>query len=547
MKKSLIALAMTIAVTSFTVAYSQPAVTFADVPGTWAQTHINTVTDLNIMNGYTDGRFHPEAWVTRGEFSNMSVRALALPTERISRIKSLNNLSRNSLRFGTVDNPAWISAYPSNVFRPENPVRRVEALTALAGTLDRPLVSREDASLILEGYEDAELIPANVRREVATAIHHGLYTMPPGTPSNRLEPQRPITRAEVAVLMDNLRQNRDITIAAGEPLVTYERTAAVTEITEGTALALGAPDTVLKESPVYKGTMLGFTQPTDRLWLHNAVPYRTPADTVVPSRQYGLHTATGIEPLKITELPAGTTFMGTVAKSVYSEYNRPGDPVLLILNHPLSNAEGRMVAPAGSQILGRVIGVSPHNVTNQPALLGLHFYEIVTPTGERLAINATVANTAGYLQAQNLEGVVVNPQRSTAALKREISASEGGLYGTKSGKMDVLDTPLVTLAAPQPLRSVSSLSTPNVLLGVGDRLQLRPGSPALPPEGFRISAVKGFDFFKKSKCPTQCEVQEGTASVREINAQEAQILEERLRHPNMTLPQKQPPVVVPVQ
>lgn len=212
----------------------------------------------------------------------------------------------------------------------------------------------------------------------------------------------------------------------------------------------------------------------EQLWItHSAVPYRSSADTIPEFRQVNTTTTpTNLAAQTPVNLPPNTTFTGTVAKALYSEYNKPGDPVMLILDHPLFDTSGKIVAPAGSKVLGFVNSVISKNATNEDAQLGITFNGLITPTGQRIPINATIANADGVLKATELQGVVFNPGHSTAALKREISASQGAYYGIKQGKEQVLDEPMVQQVSSQPLDPMDKRAG-NIVIGVGDRLQLR--------------------------------------------------------------------------
>jgi hypothetical protein len=218
------------------------------------------------------------------------------------------------------------------------------------------------------------------------------------------------------------------------------------------------------------------------------MPYRNPSDTIEQYRNPTVHPVTGVEPIKAANLPADTTFTGTVAKTIYSEYNRPGDPVMLILDHALMGSDNSVVAPAGSRVLGTVISVLPANTSNDKAELGIRFHEIIRPDGQRLSIDAGVNNADGILRADTPESVVFSGNRSTKALQNEIAASEGGLFGTKQGKMYVLDTPLTRLGSDRPLAYTDRPARTDVVLAVGDKLQVRVG-PA--PSGMNTGSQTG--------------------------------------------------------
>ena len=49
---------------------------FSDIGGHWAEESIQAMAQAGIVNGYTDGTFHPEAYVTRAEFVKMLLELL---------------------------------------------------------------------------------------------------------------------------------------------------------------------------------------------------------------------------------------------------------------------------------------------------------------------------------------------------------------------------------------------------------------------------------------------------------------------------------------
>lgn len=490
MKKSnLIALAVTLTLATGAAAYA--ATNYSDVSGNWAQTDINTMVDMKVMSGYNDGNFHPDAWITRAEFTQMAGKSLGLEASKADTVPSFKQVSKNNLGFSNVDNEQWISSYPSGVFRPANPVRRAEALAAVGGALNKPLVSEAEANEILGKYSDGDQVPANARREVATAIKYNLYAIDPASGTDQIEPLRPISRAETAALLNDLYENRDIAIVQnGEVIASNQQqgadmsTSTETTTTTGSSAVsggYGAADTETETKTTTtsvrdeEGGKIGYNELSqEQLWItHSAVPYRSSADTIPEFRQVNTTTTpTNMATQTPVSLPPNTTFTGTVAKALYSEYNRPGDPVMLILDHPLFDTSGKIVAPAGSKVLGFVNSVISKNMTNEDAQLGISFNGIITPDGQRIPINATVANADGVLKSTELQGVVFNPGHSTAALKREISASQGAYYGIKQGKEQVLDQPMVQQVSSQPLDPMDKRPG-NIVIGVGDRLQLR--------------------------------------------------------------------------
>src|SRR5690349_13694131 len=151
MKKHWIALAVTITLAAGMSA-SYAATTYSDVNSSWAQSDINAVVNNNIMSGYNDGMFHPDAWVTRSEFVQMSSKTLGIPQEQLEPVPTFKNISQNTSGYPAVENQAWVSSYPSGVFRPASPLLRVEALSGMSGAINKPLVSDAEATEILSKY-----------------------------------------------------------------------------------------------------------------------------------------------------------------------------------------------------------------------------------------------------------------------------------------------------------------------------------------------------------------------------------------------------------
>lgn len=516
MKKHWFALAITIGIVSASSLHALAA-TYTDVQNSWAQSDINSVVDKNVMNGFNDGLFHPEAWVTRTEFTAMAARALGLPPNQANQIPSLKKISRNNWNYGAVDNADWLSSYPSGVFRPENPLRRVEMLAGLSGTLKKPLLTPVEADQVLSQYTDADQVPTELRQQVATAIKYNLFATDPQLGSNQIAPLRPANRAEVASVLNTLSENRDITVVQNGQIVAKANSETGTESTETSSNTTTTTETSSNPSSTETTTTTTSseteTKPSSSATTQTSSettgsttsnpqmaasengtrsfspygnegskvegssgPFRNSADTVSETRMVNqTSTPSTVDASALSSLPANTTFTARVAKALYSEYNKPGDPVLLIMDHALTDASNKPVLPAGSKLLGFVTNVVSRNESGKNAELGIHLSEVITPDGQRIPINASIANADGILKADNLEGVVVSkPDHSVAALKREINTAEGSLYGTKIGKASVLEEPYATQVSDKPLDPMDKRPS-DIVVGVGDQLQIRLG------------------------------------------------------------------------
>ena len=513
MKKYWLALAVTVGMSVSASSLQALAANYTDVQNNWAQSDINSIVEQNVMSGFNDGLFHPEAWITRAEFTAMTARALGLPPNQANQISSLKKVSRNSWNFSTVDNSAWLSSYPSGVYRPENPLRRVELLVGLSGTLKKPLLTSEEADQVLSQYTDADQVPANARQQVATAIKYNLFASDPQQGSNQIAPLRPANRSEVASVLNTLSQNRDITVVQNGQVVAKSNSdnnsTEATETSSNTTTTETSSSKSSSESGAVSNTATSASETNsttetssastdttgnsgnqkmaasengtksfspyasaDKKIEGSSGPYRNSADTIVESRMVN-QTSTPNN-VDAANLPANATFVTTVAKALYSEFNKPGDPVLLIMDHALTDASNKPILPAGSKLLGFVTSVVSRNESGKDAELGIHLSEAITPAGQRIPINATIANTDGILKANSMEGVISKPDHSLAALKSEIHTAEGSLYGTKTGKASVLEEPYTTQVSDKPMDPMDK-RTSDIVVGVGDQLQIRLG------------------------------------------------------------------------
>ncbi len=108
------------------------------IPANWFNNAISTITNLNIINGYPDGSFQPNASITRAEFVKIAVGFF----------DHINTVYDG--RFTDVSRSAWYSAYvqaayelklvegyPDGSFHPNDPITRAEACTIINRTIGR--------------------------------------------------------------------------------------------------------------------------------------------------------------------------------------------------------------------------------------------------------------------------------------------------------------------------------------------------------------------------------------------------------------------------
>ncbi|MEQ8996738.1 MAG: S-layer homology domain-containing protein [Coleofasciculus sp. B1-GNL1-01] len=173
---------------------------FSDVSSTyWAEDFITELAQRDIIAGFPDGTFRPDAPVTRAQFAAMMRKAN----------QAFNKADqRGSTNFVDVPSRYWaysaiqdayktgfLTGYPGNVFRPEQNIPREQVLVSLANGLDYSASSTS----VLNYYNDASRISSWARTPIAAATEERLVVNYPNVKS--LNPQRNASRAEVAAFI----------------------------------------------------------------------------------------------------------------------------------------------------------------------------------------------------------------------------------------------------------------------------------------------------------------------------------------------------------
>ena len=180
-----------------TPAAGTPAVSgFKDIQGNWAKDYIEALAAKGVIAGFKDGTFHPNEPVTRAQFAAIINKAFQ-PTAQ-----------RQAVKFGDVSSKFWanesiqaayrggfLSGYPGQKFKPDQPLPKVQALVSLASGMNL----RSDDKSSLSVYKDATSIPNYAVTAIAGATQKELVFNYPLL--NQLNPNRDATRAEVAAFV----------------------------------------------------------------------------------------------------------------------------------------------------------------------------------------------------------------------------------------------------------------------------------------------------------------------------------------------------------
>ncbi|NMF63898.1 S-layer homology domain-containing protein [Brasilonema octagenarum] len=166
---------------------------FSDMAGHWAMAFVEALHKNNLMNGFPDGTFRPEAPITRAEYADVIARSFQLPSGK--KIRKFTDVKRSFWASSAIERAAsmeFISAFPDGTFRPMQNLTRIQTIVSLVNGLK---LSGGNPN-ILGVFGDSAQIPSAATKAVAVATENLLIVNYPQI--KLLEPLRDITRAEVA-------------------------------------------------------------------------------------------------------------------------------------------------------------------------------------------------------------------------------------------------------------------------------------------------------------------------------------------------------------
>ncbi|HEY9688521.1 MAG TPA: S-layer homology domain-containing protein, partial [Coleofasciculaceae cyanobacterium] len=167
-----------------------------DVSQHWAAGFIKALRGQQVVSGYEDGSFRPDATVGRAEFAAILGRAFNFPLRRSER--AFVDVAASHWAHGAVQK-AWrmgfLSGYEGNRFLPDVKIRRGDAIVALVNGLGLPAGDLK----LLTLYGDRATIPDYAAGAIAAATERRMVVNYPQ--ARQLRSQELLTRGEMAALI----------------------------------------------------------------------------------------------------------------------------------------------------------------------------------------------------------------------------------------------------------------------------------------------------------------------------------------------------------
>jgi hypothetical protein len=186
-------------------AKAQKVCLLIDIPGHWAEEAMTKMNMRRVINGYEDSTFQPNKPITHAEAIVMLVRLLGLEDE--AEQASTNKL-KNSKKI-----PDWARGYVAVAyergiltekdlanFQPNKPAKRYEIAVLALRAFDNSELEEQITDL---NFIDADEIPAWAKAYVQQMF---ILKLMIGNPDRSFQPNKPITRAEMSVLLDKMEK-----------------------------------------------------------------------------------------------------------------------------------------------------------------------------------------------------------------------------------------------------------------------------------------------------------------------------------------------------
>ncbi|MEH2214830.1 S-layer homology domain-containing protein [Nostoc sp.] len=205
-------------------------VEFSDVSTDyWAKDFIAELASMEILEGFPDGTFRPDAPVTRAQFAAMVRKAFT--KGKIRQAVAFKDVSTQYWAYNAISEVyqmGFLNAVIGKDFNPSQSLSRLDILVALARGLNYQNSGSTDT--ILSVYSDATTIRGEYRSLIAGLTQRGIIVNYPNV--NLLNAERVATRSEVSALLYQALSSTGQVANISSQYVVGQQQVAVEEQTE---------------------------------------------------------------------------------------------------------------------------------------------------------------------------------------------------------------------------------------------------------------------------------------------------------------------------
>ena len=191
---------------------------FNDVSGDdWFYESVKYMHDKGVIDGFEDGSFQPQKFVTRAQFAKILVLAFELPRET-SEIPTFSDVDLSDWSYEFAESAkSYLTGYKSGddlYFKGNETAQREDMAVAIvkAKKID---VNNIDLS-ILDKFKDKDKMSENLKSYIAAAVQNNIME---GYGNGYFGPKNSLTRAEASTLLYRALGNEDEKIIIGDETI----------------------------------------------------------------------------------------------------------------------------------------------------------------------------------------------------------------------------------------------------------------------------------------------------------------------------------------
>jgi hypothetical protein len=254
-------------ISSFSLIFAANGV--SDLKGHWAESQLNSWIDKGLIQGYKDGTIKPNNPITRAEFMALVNRAFKFTEKSDVSFSDVNPKDWTYDEVAKAIKAGYIKGYSDGTIGIGKQVTRQEVAVIIGRLLKLETGDNKDATDFADAADFAKWGKDFIDAVVANKIMNGYST------DHTFKPNKPITRAEAVVTLDNAIQ------AMANMSLTTEEGATTSPVPEPTDMS-GATDTPPPAGGVPSETPSGIPSATPAV---TPTPTPTPKPTPKPLKE----------------------------------------------------------------------------------------------------------------------------------------------------------------------------------------------------------------------------------------------------------------------
>ncbi|MFC5469685.1 Ig-like domain-containing protein [Cohnella suwonensis] len=185
---------------SSTYAVVRKSATFTDMISHWASNDVLSLASKFVVSGDTAKTFSPGKSITRGDFAEFLARGIGLTGDRnaSTRYSDVTSANANAAYIGAVSKAGIVEGGSDGKFRPNATITREEIATMLVRAMNYVGVQSNPSTSTLSQFKDKSKISKWALDGMAININAGIIK---GATPTTVNPQSNATRAEAAIMI----------------------------------------------------------------------------------------------------------------------------------------------------------------------------------------------------------------------------------------------------------------------------------------------------------------------------------------------------------